>query len=50
MDGTTLAADVAAAAPPRRAAFAHAGLVWTLVRTDFKARYHGTIGGLCGPC
>src|SRR6185295_4489873 len=21
------------------------GLVWTLVRTDFKARYHGTIGG-----
>jgi lipopolysaccharide transport system permease protein len=24
---------------------AHAGLIWTLVRTDFKARYHGTIGG-----
>jgi lipopolysaccharide transport system permease protein len=23
----------------------HAGLVWTLVRTDFKARYHGTIEG-----
>jgi len=22
-----------------------AGLVWTLVRTDFKARYHGTISG-----
>src|SRR3954471_22749915 len=22
-----------------------AGLVWTLIRTDFKARYHGTIGG-----
>jgi lipopolysaccharide transport system permease protein len=22
-----------------------AGLVWTLVRTDFKARYHGTFGG-----
>lgn len=21
------------------------GLIWTLVRTDFKARYHGTIGG-----
>ncbi len=21
------------------------GLAWTLVRTDFKARYHGTIGG-----
>jgi lipopolysaccharide transport system permease protein len=24
---------------------AHAGLIWTLVRTDFKARYHGTLGG-----
>jgi lipopolysaccharide transport system permease protein len=23
----------------------HAGLVWTLIRTDFKARYHGTIEG-----
>src|SRR6478735_6721461 len=22
-----------------------AGLVWTLVRTDFKARYHGTLSG-----
>jgi ABC-type polysaccharide/polyol phosphate export permease len=22
-----------------------AGLIWTLVRTDFKARYHGTFGG-----
>jgi len=21
------------------------GLIWTLIRTDFKARYHGTIGG-----
>jgi homopolymeric O-antigen transport system permease protein len=29
----------------RRATFPHAGLVWTLVRTDFKARYHGTLGG-----
>lgn len=29
----------------RRAAFPHAGLIWTLVRTDFKARYHGTLGG-----
>jgi len=38
-------ADAAAAPRPRRAALAHAGLVWTLVRTDFKARYHGTIGG-----
>jgi homopolymeric O-antigen transport system permease protein len=23
----------------------YAGLVWTLIRTDFKARYHGTLGG-----
>jgi lipopolysaccharide transport system permease protein len=22
-----------------------AGLIWTLIRTDFKARYHGTFGG-----
>jgi ABC-type polysaccharide/polyol phosphate export permease len=22
-----------------------AGLIWTLIRTDFKVRYHGTIGG-----
>src|SRR5437899_12336122 len=28
-----------------RAAFPHAGLIWTLVRTDFKARYHGSLGG-----
>jgi homopolymeric O-antigen transport system permease protein len=27
------------------AARAHAGLVWTLIRTDFKVRYHGTAGG-----
>ena len=31
-----------AAAPPARA---RAGLVWTLIRTDFKVRYHGTAGG-----
>lgn len=24
---------------------ARAGLIWTLVRTDFKVRYHGTLGG-----
>jgi lipopolysaccharide transport system permease protein len=24
---------------------ANAGLIWTLVRTDFKVRYHGTLGG-----
>jgi lipopolysaccharide transport system permease protein len=28
-----------------RAGRIRAGLIWTLVRTDFKARYHGTIGG-----
>jgi len=31
---------------PRGSGTAHlAGLVWTLVRTDFKARYHGTFAG-----
>jgi hypothetical protein len=28
-----------------RPALPHAGLIWTLIRTDFKARYHGTLGG-----
>ena len=23
----------------------YSGLVWTLIRTDFKTRYHGTVGG-----
>ena len=32
-------------ASARHALAARAGLVWTLVRTDFKARYHGTLGG-----
>ena len=31
--------------PPATPVAARAGLVWTLVRTDFKARYHGTVGG-----
>ncbi|MGE3959821.1 MAG: ABC transporter permease [Vicinamibacterales bacterium] len=30
-------------APARRRHWG--GLVWTLIRTDFKARYHGTLGG-----
>jgi lipopolysaccharide transport system permease protein len=38
-----LAAD--AAAPPQGRVLRHAGLIWTLVRTDFKTRYHGTLGG-----
>jgi ABC-2 type transport system permease protein len=28
-----------------RAKAAIGGLVWTLIRTDFKARYHGTLSG-----
>src|SRR5689334_13671530 len=36
------AADARAAAPPRAS---YGGLVWTLIRTDFKVRYHGTTGG-----
>jgi lipopolysaccharide transport system permease protein len=28
-----------------RAVIARAGLIWTLIRTDFKVRYHGTLGG-----
>jgi lipopolysaccharide transport system permease protein len=38
-------------ATPRSGSFAaqplasRLGLVWTLIRTDFKARYHGTLGG-----
>jgi homopolymeric O-antigen transport system permease protein len=39
----SLAADPARLAAP--AALVRPGLIWTLVRTDFKARYHGTIGG-----
>src|SRR5262249_28142754 len=31
--------------PRASAAAVRAGLVWTLVRTDFKARYHGSLGG-----
>ena len=34
-----------AVARVRRPASVSAGLIWTLVRTDFKARYHGTFGG-----
>lgn len=44
METMALAAETAAGIP-RRLALARAGLVWTLVRTEFKARYHGTLGG-----
>ena len=41
------AAKMAAAEAAGRAGWrgSRAGLIWTLVRTDFKVRYHGTIGG-----
>src|SRR2546430_11449639 len=41
-----VAAEPSTAQPSRSSAVvARAGLVWTLVRTDFKARYHGSLGG-----
>jgi ABC-type polysaccharide/polyol phosphate export permease len=39
-----LSAPVPAARTPRRSTN-FGGLIWTLVRTDFKTRYHGTLGG-----
>jgi lipopolysaccharide transport system permease protein len=30
---------------PERARAQYGGLVWPLIRTDFKTRYHGTVGG-----
>jgi lipopolysaccharide transport system permease protein len=45
LESTVLAADRAQYGTEERAAYRYAGLVWTLVRTDFKARYHGTLGG-----
>lgn len=39
------AGSTATSGSERRPALARAGLIWTLVRTDFKARYHGTLGG-----
>src|SRR6266849_8945178 len=45
MGAMAVVVEAARAAPDRPRAIARAGLVWTLVRTDFKARYHGTLGG-----
>src|SRR5213592_3944063 len=45
LESMEAAADAVRPIGARRAAFPHAGLIWTLVRTDFKARYHGTLGG-----
>jgi lipopolysaccharide transport system permease protein len=41
----TLTVDAAPRAATRREAAVRAGLIWTLIRTDFKARYHGALGG-----
>ena len=35
----------AATAGLRHGRAQYSGLVWTLIRTDFKTRYHGTLGG-----
>src|SRR5260221_11443822 len=40
----TFAGETAAASGKGRAVW-HAGLIWTLVGTDFKTRSHGTLGG-----
>src|SRR2546426_9977530 len=45
MGAMAVVAETATVAPNRRPAVARAGLIWTLVRTDFKARYHGSLGG-----
>jgi lipopolysaccharide transport system permease protein len=47
-DVMAVAADALTIARPAAASFSSAhlrGLLWTLIRTDFKARYHGTLGG-----
>jgi lipopolysaccharide transport system permease protein len=41
----TLAAEATGASVRGNVTSVRPGLVWTLVRTDFKARYHGTLGG-----
>ena len=38
-------AEPAGGLSPAASARLHAGVIWTLVRTDFKVRYHGTFGG-----
>lgn len=47
-NGAAAATATSAASRTRRDARSHAnvlGLIWTLIRTDFKAHYHGTVGG-----
>jgi homopolymeric O-antigen transport system permease protein len=43
--GIAVSTGVTAAMPEGRSLVGHAGLAWTLVRTDFKVRYHGTLSG-----
>src|SRR5438309_401977 len=45
MGAMALVAETIRTSPASRPTIARAGLIWTLVRTDFKARYHGTLGG-----
>src|SRR6476660_5899139 len=45
MGAMALVAEATETASASRTTIARAGLIWTLVRTDFKARYHGTMGG-----
>src|SRR5712671_6502935 len=45
MGAMALVAETIPTSPASRPTIARAGLIWTLVRTDFKARYHGTLGG-----
>src|SRR5205809_3729466 len=45
MGSMALIAETTQTSPASRATVARAGLIWTLIRTDFKARYHGTLGG-----
>jgi lipopolysaccharide transport system permease protein len=46
LTGQPIGVDVSdSAAADRPARIAPAGLAWTLIRTDFKVRYHGTLSG-----
>lgn len=45
LESNAIVADAVGRTVEASPAFSHAGLIWTLVRTDFKARYHGTLGG-----
>jgi lipopolysaccharide transport system permease protein len=40
-----MALDIAATPPRPARSWGHTALIWTLIRTDFKSRYHGTAAG-----